>query len=291
MSKRKAGSSALSGSAPQDTGKVKSEVLNEPGENGLLAKGDKGITHNHQGRSRKRVKLEDEAILTGDLESNHDAPVTCSMRKGTKTEKTWLQVKGDDGDDGKPPLITNSTTPPDSRSNSPTKGQTLAKSKTKQVPQVLATPHPAPPNWKETYDTIKAIRSGFVAPVDTMGCAQAQTGETEPRVNLDCFQFCDSTLQLFYLSLQNRRYATLVALMLSSQTKDEVMNAAIANLRTAFGGSISLEAMIEADENVVSEAISKVGFWRKKTRFVNSSPQKEPPCPYIFQTAISSKLL
>ena len=54
--------------------------------------------------------------------------------------------------------------------------------------------------------------------------------------------------------------------MLSSQTKDEVTHAAIANLRAAFGGSISLDAMIEADEQVIADAISKVGFWRKKTR-------------------------
>jgi endonuclease-3 len=56
--------------------------------------------------------------------------------------------------------------------------------------------------------------------------------------------------------------------MLSSQTKDEVTHAAIANLRAAFGGSISLEAMIEADDGVIADAISKVGFWRKKTKCV-----------------------
>jgi endonuclease-3 len=56
--------------------------------------------------------------------------------------------------------------------------------------------------------------------------------------------------------------------MLSSQTKDEVTHAAIANLRASFGGSISLNAMIEADDKVIADAISKVGFWRKKTVFV-----------------------
>ena len=78
--------------------------------------------------------------------------------------------------------------------------------------------------------------------------------------------------------------------MLSSQTKDEVTNAAIANLRAAFGGSISLEAMIEADENVISEAISKVGFWRRKTGFVFFF-SKEKAVFLHFSTAISSKLL
>jgi endonuclease-3 len=53
--------------------------------------------------------------------------------------------------------------------------------------------------------------------------------------------------------------------MLSSQTKDEVTNAAVENLREAFGGSISLEGMIAAEESVISRAIAKVGFWSKKT--------------------------
>jgi endonuclease-3 len=57
--------------------------------------------------------------------------------------------------------------------------------------------------------------------------------------------------------------------MLSSQTKDEVTNAAINNLRSALGGSISLEGMIDAEDGVIAEAISKVGFWRRKTGFVN----------------------
>ncbi len=58
--------------------------------------------------------------------------------------------------------------------------------------------------------------------------------------------------------------------MLSSQTKDEVTNAAIINLRSALGGSISVEGMIDAEDSVIAEAISKVGFWRRKTGFVDS---------------------
>ena len=56
--------------------------------------------------------------------------------------------------------------------------------------------------------------------------------------------------------------------MLSSQTKDEVTYTAIGNLRAAFGGSISVEAMIEADNQVIATSISKVGFWKKKTMLV-----------------------
>ena len=68
--------------------------------------------------------------------------------------------------------------------------------------------------------------------------------------------------------MQNRRFATLISLMLSSQTKDEVTDAAVAKLRTALGGSLCVDALIAADESAVSEAIAKVGFWRRKTQYV-----------------------
>ena len=53
--------------------------------------------------------------------------------------------------------------------------------------------------------------------------------------------------------------------MLSSQTKDEVTDAAVSKLREALGGSLSVSSMVEAEETAISSAISKVGFWRRKT--------------------------
>lgn len=58
--------------------------------------------------------------------------------------------------------------------------------------------------------------------------------------------------------------------MLSSQTKDEVTDAAIAKLREALGGSITINAVLSAEESVISEAIAKVGFWRRKTQYVST---------------------
>lgn len=68
---------------------------------------------------------------------------------------------------------------------------------------------------------------------------------------------------------QNARFSTLVSLMLSSQTKDEVTDAAVSRLREAIGGSLSVDAIIAATEDVVADAISKVGFWRRKTQSVH----------------------
>ncbi|KAF9009598.1 DNA glycosylase [Cyathus striatus] len=135
---------------------------------------------------------------------------------------------------------------------SPVKKETPQKSPKKQkpIPQSLAVPHPAPERWREVYDLIKEMRSTFIAPVDTMGCDQSQFRETEPK---------------------NRRFATLVSLMLSSQTKDEVTDAAVSKLRMAIGGAISIENMINAEDSVISEAIGKVGFWRRKTGYLKQT--------------------
>ncbi|TFK27407.1 DNA glycosylase [Coprinopsis marcescibilis] len=120
----------------------------------------------------------------------------------------------------------------------------------KPIRQTLDKPHPAPKNWEEVYFTIRKMREGIVAPVDTMGCDQAQFKETDPK---------------------NQRYATLVSLMLSSQTKDEVTDAALTKLRSALGGTLSIEAMINAQPSTISEAIAKVGFWRRKTEYLKQT--------------------
>ena len=64
------------------------------------------------------------------------------------------------------------------------RSKTTSPRKPKTIPTALETPHPAPPRWRETYDAIKRMRSRIVAPVDTMGCDQAQLKETDPKVRL-----------------------------------------------------------------------------------------------------------
>lgn len=55
-------------------------------------------------------------------------------------------------------------------------------------PKTFKAPHPTPTSWRETYDTIKDMRSRFMAPVDTMGCHMAQLKETDPKVIKGFFQ-------------------------------------------------------------------------------------------------------
>jgi hypothetical protein len=54
--------------------------------------------------------------------------------------------------------------------------------KGKIVKPLITRVHPAPPNWKQTYDMICEMRSRVQAPVDTMGCDQEQVQESDPKV-------------------------------------------------------------------------------------------------------------
>ncbi|KAH7928163.1 DNA glycosylase [Leucogyrophana mollusca] len=190
-------------------------------------------------RRSKRIKLEADTtpepagVLVADLE---DAPKTRKVKAKVKAEATT-------------PLTLTSSTPVSHATNS----KSRSPKKAKLIPQSLEIPHPPPPRWKETYDMIKDMRSHIVAPVDTMGCDQAQFKEQDPK---------------------NQRFATLVSLMLSSQTKDEVTDAAVTKLREAVGGTLSVNAIIAADESAVSEAIAKVGFWRRKTQYIRQTAQR-----------------
>lgn len=59
--------------------------------------------------------------------------------------------------------------------------------------------------------------------------------------------------------------------MLSSQTKDAVTSAAVTNLHLALPGGLTAETLAAADEKSVSEAINKVGFWRRKTEYIQAA--------------------
>lgn len=52
--------------------------------------------------------------------------------------------------------------------------------------------------------------------------------------------------------------------MLSSQTKDAVTDAAVKTLRAAIGGALSIDAVLATDQQVIAQAINKVGFWQRK---------------------------
>ncbi|CAE6434321.1 unnamed protein product [Rhizoctonia solani] len=61
--------------------------------------------------------------------------------------------------------------------------------------------------------------------------------------------------------------------MLSSQTKDEVTAAAVENLRRVLPGGLTVDSILAAEPSVISNAIGKVGFWRRKTDYIRAAAQ------------------
>ena len=134
-----------------------------------------------------------------------------------------------------------------------------------------------PPNWARIYDTVKRMREeNPTAPVDTMGCAELYWRASSPK---------------------DRRFQTLVALMLSSQTKDTVTAVAMQRLHTELGDSSAQGPIIKTEDedetkskdskdstlnlaNILAvpptrlnELIGLVGFHNNKTKYIKSTAQ------------------
>lgn len=95
-----------------------------------------------------------------------------------------------------------------------------------------------PPNWETVLENVKEMRKHKTAPVDDMGCHKCADPNASPSVS---------------------RYQSLIALMLSSQTKDQVTHAAMQRLNT-YGCKPDIIAATPDD--VLGKLIYPVGFWK-----------------------------
>lgn len=107
-----------------------------------------------------------------------------------------------------------------------------------------------PPNWERVYNVTAAMRKRVLAPVDTMGCESLAEETRSP---------------------QDQRLQTLIALMLSSQTKDTVTAVAMKNLQENLPGGFCLDSLLKVEPNLLNELISKVGFHNNKTKFIKQT--------------------
>ena len=73
---------------------------------------------------------------------------------------------------------------------------------------------------------------------------------------------------------QTLRFHTLISLMLSSQTKDAVTAQAVTNLHKALPGGLTAESLAAASAETIQECIAKVGFWRRKTEYIQDAAKK-----------------
>ncbi|PVI05227.1 DNA repair protein-like protein Ntg1 [Periconia macrospinosa] len=109
-----------------------------------------------------------------------------------------------------------------------------------------------PPNWEEIYALTREMRNENVAPVDTMGCESLADRNATPR---------------------DQRFQTLVALMLSSQTKDTVTSVAIKGMQDNMPGGFSLESVLALEPPALNAFINKVGFHNLKTKYIKQTAE------------------
>jgi endonuclease-3 len=120
-----------------------------------------------------------------------------------------------------------------------------------------------PPNdWAEVYAAVKEMRitgPAQNAAVDTMGCERLAEQGASPKV---------------------KRYQTLTALMLSSQTKDTTNAVAMKRLCTELPphesgapGGLNLENILAVDPKLLNELIWVVGFHNNKTKYIKATAE------------------
>lgn len=111
-----------------------------------------------------------------------------------------------------------------------------------------------PLHWEQVYNLTKQMRSpggvAYPAVVDTMGCESLADRKVSPR---------------------DQRFQTLIALMLSSQTKDTVTAATIKSLQETLPGGLCLESILQVDPVELDRLIYSVGFHNNKTRFIKQA--------------------
>ena len=120
-----------------------------------------------------------------------------------------------------------------------------------------------PSDWEAVYDAVKAMRApggaAANAAVDTMGCERLALTDAPPLV---------------------QRFQTLVALMLSSQTKDTTNAVAMRRLQTELPphapgapGGLTLENVLAVDPDELNRLIWAVGFHNNKTRYIKRAAE------------------
>nr|XP_050858482.1 endonuclease III-like protein 1 [Vespula vulgaris] len=120
----------------------------------------------------------------------------------------------------------------------------IDKEKDEKLQEVENTSGWMPSNWKRILENIQEMRKYKTAPVDEMGCHKCP----DPNANDSIF-----------------RYQCLLALMLSSQTKDQVTHAAMKRL-ISYGCIPSI--IIATPNDVLVKLIQPVGFANRKAEYI-----------------------
>ena len=123
---------------------------------------------------------------------------------------------------------------------------------------------PEPDGWRETYELVRELRKDKTAPCDFMGAEALVAPPKDGDDDLDDEEYAKIS-----------RFQTLIALMLSSQTKDAMVDQAMKNLRDTSDGSggLTVASILEMDPKVLNKKIYSVGFRNNKTKYIKQAAQ------------------
>ncbi|KAJ2871041.1 alpha,alpha-trehalase nth1 [Coemansia aciculifera] len=151
------------------------------------------------------------------------------------------------------PTSTNRPTSLDSGASEGSVGIALKRSPKKPPPpeddDELRGPAPRD-DWDIVFDRIKEYRATHEAPVDTVGCEALTQEEKDPKL---------------------KRFRSLVSLMLSAQTKDEITAEAVRGLSQRLPGGLTPKSLSEAPIDLIHECVRKVGFWQRKSNYIKEA--------------------
>ncbi len=191
------------------------------------------------------------------------------------TPEPVLAENDDDADPVQSPPKKNKTKAksPKVKSKSKTKTKTAkpkTSSKTKKKASRAVVSWPAPDDWLDTYELVRELRKDKTAPCDFMGAEALALPPTNKDNNDDGDAEMDDEERA-----KISRFQTLIALMLSSQTKDAMVGQAMENLRDTSDGSggLTVASILEMDPKVLNTKIYSVGFRNNKTKYIKQAAQ------------------
>ncbi|VVC86553.1 unnamed protein product [Leptidea sinapis] len=106
-----------------------------------------------------------------------------------------------------------------------------------------------PVHWRNFLVNLRTMRAKCDAPVDTMGCHMCTDLNESPKI---------------------KRYQSLISLMLSSQTKDQVTFAAMQRLRER---GLCVDNILAMSDEELGKLIYPVGFWKTKVKYIKKTTQ------------------
>ncbi|KAJ2157251.1 alpha,alpha-trehalase nth1 [Coemansia sp. RSA 552] len=166
---------------------------------------------------------------------------------------TLLDVCGSTSSTVVSAALLNANRPPSSKSgNSAASGTLVPEAQPKKPAEDDDAMRGPPPrdDWDVVLDRIKEYRAAHEAPVDTVGCEALTEEEKDPKL---------------------RRFRSLISLMLSAQTKDEITADAVRTLSNRLSGGLTPRALSEAPIDLIHECVRRVGFWQRKSNYIREA--------------------